>query len=93
MMLSLEKQILLLSSEVDFLSRNSKNARLHREAKSYRRAERKGDQVVSTGRKGPARTEPKHGKKAAWFQLYDSHGDFMKAQSKGKGRKKERDDE
>jgi len=60
-------------------------------ARSFKRAERKGDQVVSTGRKGPSATEPKHGKKAAWFQLHDSHGDYMRAQSKG--RRKPKDEE
>lgn len=64
------------------MSRNSKNARLHREAKQLKHAEFKGGEHVSTGRKGPSSTTPKHGKKNAWFQHFDSYSDFVKAQGK-----------
>lgn len=46
------------------MSRNSKNARLHREAKQRRRAENGKNAAVSKGPNGPKRTEPKHGKKS-----------------------------
>lgn len=66
------------------MSRNSKNARRNQEAKQWS-ATRKG------GGKGPSRTEPKHGKKNAWFQQYDSHGEYMAAQKKP-GRRKDKDE-
>jgi len=50
---------------------------------------------TSTGNKGPASTTPKHGKKVAWFQLYDSHGAYMDSQKKGArkdGGRKKRDE-
>jgi hypothetical protein len=70
------------------MSRNSKNARLTAERKQNRRAQGVGN-PTSTGNKGPARTEPKHGKKRAWFQLYDTYGDFLKAQKGGERRKRQ----
>jgi hypothetical protein len=46
------------------MSHNSKSARLHREARARKRAKQmpNGD-IVPTGNVGPARTEPKHGKR------------------------------
>lgn len=72
------------------MSRNNKNARLHQEAKMGRHAKLEGSKAVSTGYRGPAQTQPKHGKKAAWFQKYTSHADYMKAQ-KGGNRNNQRD--
>jgi len=72
------------------MSRNSKNARRIREMKDNRRAKNGGPTgPVSTGNKGPARTEPKHGKKRAWFQLFDSHADYMKSLKGGKKRERQ----
>jgi len=72
------------------MSRNSKNARRIAEGKNNRRAKNGGPTgPVSTGNKGPARTEPKHGKRKAWFQLYDTHSDFMKAQKGGQKRERQ----
>jgi hypothetical protein len=72
------------------MSRNNKSARLIAEGKNNRRAKNGGPTgPVSTGNKGPARTEPKHGKRKAWFQLYDSHSDYMKAQKGGKKRERQ----
>jgi hypothetical protein len=69
------------------MSRNSKSARRVMERKQWS-AMRKG------GGRGPAQTEPKHGKRRAWFQLYDSHGDYVAAQKKGgKRQQKEHDEE
>jgi len=72
------------------MSRNSKSARLIAEGKNNRRAKNNGPTgPISTGNKGPARTESKHGKRKAWFQLYDSHSDYMKAQKGGKKRERQ----
>lgn len=46
------------------MSRNSKNARLIREAKQRRRAENGKEAAVSKGPNGPKQTTPKHGKKS-----------------------------
>lgn len=69
------------------MSKNSKNARRVAERKMFARATNGPTGPVSTGRKGPAQTTPKHGKKNAWFQQYSSYGDFYAAQQKG-GKKK-----
>lgn len=75
------------------MSRNSKNALRVQMAKSFKRVKMQGAGHVPTGNKGPAQTTPKHGKKAAWFQQYDSHGDYMAAQKKGKRKGAESRDE
>ncbi len=75
------------------MSRNSKNAQRVMMARSFRRAKAQGAKHVATGNKGPARTEPKHGKNNAWFQQYDSHGEFMASQKKGKRKGAEARDE
>lgn len=74
------------------MSRNSKNARRYAMRKQWAHAKFDGKQSVSTGFRGPAQTTPKHGKRNAWFQQFDSHGDFMRSQKKG-GRRKEKDSE
>jgi hypothetical protein len=76
------------------MSRNSKNARLIAGRKSYARAkfDATTGKSTPTGRKGPSRTEPKHGKKNAWFQKYQSHADFVASQKK-KGNRKKADSE
>jgi len=72
------------------MSRNSKNARLTAEGKNNRHAKNGGPSgPVSTGMKGPSRTEPKHGKKKAWFQLFDTHSEFLKAQKGGQKRERQ----
>ncbi len=72
------------------MSRNSKNARLTAERKNNRRAKNGGPTgPISTGNKGPSRTEPKHGKRKAWFQLYDTHSEFLKAQKGGAKRERQ----
>jgi hypothetical protein len=53
------------------MSRNSKNARNIRRKQSFKRAETVGTQTRSTGNKGPAKTSPKHGKKATWYNRKD----------------------
>jgi hypothetical protein len=57
------------------MSRNSKNARLHKEAKLMGEQRQKGN-------KGPARTQSKHGKKNAWFQKYDTYSQYIAAGKK-----------
>lgn len=52
------------------MSRNSKNARLHREAKEM-------GKLRQGGGKGPSRTTPKHGKKNAWWQRYSTYSSFV----------------
>ena len=74
------------------MSRNSKNATRVMLAKARKRVKMQGAGHVPTGNKGAARTEPKHGKKNAWFQQYESHGAYMDAQKKG-GKKKQADAE
>jgi len=50
------------------MSRNSKNARLHHEARQRK------------GTKGPAKTQPKHGKTKAWWQTHKSYSSWFKGQ-------------
>jgi hypothetical protein len=72
------------------VSRNNKSARLIAEGKLNRRAKMgPNGHPESTGNKGPASTTPKHGKQRAWFQLYDSHSDYLNAQKKGKKRERQ----
>jgi len=61
--------------------------------KSFARAKNGPTGPVSTGNRGPAATTPKHTKKKAWFQLFDSHGDFMKSQQKGGKKRAAKSDE
>lgn len=44
------------------MSRNNKNARLHKDAKAITALHLKGE-------KGPEKTKPQHGKKKAWWQV------------------------
>jgi hypothetical protein len=50
------------------MSRNSKEAKRHAEARQRRRAKQEGKTIVSMGSNGPKQTTPKHGKKNAWWQ-------------------------
>lgn len=52
------------------MSRNSKNARLHADAR--RMSERR-----KNGNGGPAKTEAKHGKKNAWWQKFKTYGAYI----------------
>lgn len=61
------------------MSRNSKNARLVREAKERNRTK---------GYKGPARTETKHGKKNAWYQKFPTHAAWVASLTGGGARRK-----
>lgn len=55
------------------MSRNSKNARLVKEAKARNRP---------NGFKGPAKTSPKHGKQNAWWQKFPSYSAFVRGNKK-----------
>lgn len=59
------------------MSRNSKNARLVKEAKDRNRTK---------GFTGPAKTTPKHGKKNAWWQKFPSYNAFISGRKVGGGR-------
>jgi hypothetical protein len=59
------------------MSRNSKNARLIREAKEMGKNRQAGN-------KGPSRTNPVHGKKNAWWQKFSSYSAFITG---GKGQR------
>jgi hypothetical protein len=67
------------------MSRNSKNAR--------RVEQRKQWTAVRKGGGGPSQTEAKHGKKRAWFQLYEDHGAYMASMKKGGKKAQRRDDD
>lgn len=59
------------------MSRNSKNAR--------RIAARKEmSKTRLNGGSGPAKTQPKHGKKNAWWQKFQSYAAFAKGSKKQK---------
>ena len=61
------------------MSRNSKNAaRIH--------AAREMSKTRVAGGKGPSKTEPKHGKKNAWWQKFRSYAEYISGPKKG-GRK------
>lgn len=64
------------------MSRNSKNARLREIAKQFARAEGKGHNISSTGKKGPAKTPSVHGKKNAWWQKFVSYAAYLKGGKK-----------
>lgn len=65
------------------MSKNSKNARLNREAKERSASRKNGNKLgPSEGRA----TAPKHGKKKAWWQIFHSYSDFIK----GGGKKAQR---
>ena len=72
------------------MSKNNKNARLHRDAKTRNRP---------NGYKGPARTTKLNTKKRAWYQLKDANGVLLclkekkdKKDGKKSGRKAANDD-
>ena len=58
------------------MSRNSKNARLHQEAKEMGKT-RQG------GGRGPAQTTPAHGKKNAWWQKFSSYSAYVSGGKRG----------
>lgn len=58
------------------MSRNSKNATRHAQAKAITALHLKGE-------KGPARTGAKHGKKNAWWQKFQTYSAFIKGAKKG----------
>jgi hypothetical protein len=60
------------------MSKNSKNARLVREAKQRRRAVQEGNTITSRGPNGPKQTEAKHGKKR------DNRSKYNRADRKGR---------
>lgn len=62
------------------MSKNNKNAKrlvAAREMSAKRVA----------GGKGPAKTTPVHGKKKAWFQLFDTYSAFLASKTKKPARK------
>lgn len=59
------------------MSRNSKNARLTKEAKDRNRTK---------GFTGPAKTTPKHGKKNAWWQKFPTYNAFINGRKAPAGR-------
>jgi hypothetical protein len=63
------------------MSRQSKNAR-------NRAAAAVVTQMHKNGQKGPAKTGTVHGKKKAWFQLFDTYREYL-ASLKGKNKQKD----
>lgn len=53
------------------MSSNNKNAKRHIKAREIS-ATRK------SGGSGPAQTKPQHGKKNAWWQRFQSYGDYIR---------------
>ena len=59
------------------MSRQNKNARNRAIAKQFSEARK-------AGRKGPTRTQAKHGKTKAWWQVYGSYAEFVNGKNKPK---------
>lgn len=64
------------------MSRNSKNAKRNAAAKEM-------SKTRVSGGKGPSATQPKHGKKKAWWQTFPSYSAWFKGAKKGAGRQEE----
>lgn len=56
------------------MSKNNKNARLHKEARERSATRQSGSKCGPT--KGRA-TEAKHGKKKAWWQIFRSYSEYI----------------
>ena len=63
------------------MSRQSKNARNLAAAKVI-------TQMHKNGQRGPAKTQTTHGKKKAWFQLFDTYREYLTS-LKGKNKQKD----
>jgi hypothetical protein len=57
------------------MSRQSKNTRLRAIAKQFSEARKKGQP-------GPKRTQSKHGKTKAWWQVFKSYAEFISGAKK-----------
>ena len=64
------------------MSKNSKNAKRIQAAREMSATRKNGG-------KGPSKTEPKHGKKNAWWQKFKSYSDFIKGGAKAARRQEE----
>jgi hypothetical protein len=51
------------------MSRNSKVSRQIRRKQDNKHAESRGKETVSTGNKGPSKTEKKHKKEKTWYAI------------------------
>jgi len=67
------------------MSKNSKNARLHHEARERSKTRQSGGKCGPTG--GVRATAATHGKKKAWWQLYNSYGEYIRGGGKKAQRK------
>lgn len=67
------------------MSRNNKNAK-----RAIAAREMSAKRVA--GGKGPAKTNPVHGKKKAWFQLFDTYREFLASKQKKPARKQQQEE-
>lgn len=68
------------------MSRNNKNAQRIQAARERSKSRQAGNP-------GPKQTVAKHGKKKAWFQLFDTYREFLASKTKKPGRKQQQDAE